>query len=127
MTAARKDPVLPGLDLPALLQRNETRTFSIEANPLNGVHRDGLVRLRSDEAIADRGLSVTLNEVELAPVAFVEHPLPHPYEAFSGKAEEFRTFSCPVSLVRRGKNRLTVTLESGIRVRLVFVDLVLPA
>jgi len=127
VTAARKDPVLPGLDLPALLQRNETRTFSIEANPLDGVHRDGLVRLRSDEAIADRGLSVTLNEVELAPVAFVAHPLPHPYEAFSGKAEEFRTFACPVSLVRRGKNRLTVTLESGIRVRLVFVDLVLPA
>ena len=60
-------------------------------------------------------------------MAFVAHPLHHPYEAFSGKAEEFRTFAFPVSLVRRGKNRLTVTLESGIRVRLVFVDLVLPA
>lgn len=126
VTAARKDPVLPGLDLPALLQQNETKTFSIEVNPISGVHRDGLVRLRSDEAIADRVLTVLLNDIALAPTDFVAKPLPHPYEAFPGTAAEFRTFACPAASVRNGVNQLSVTLEAGVRTRLIFIDLVLP-
>lgn len=126
LTAARKDPVLPELDLPVLIQRGEAANFALEAHPLAGVHRDGLVRLRSDESMADRGLTVSLNGTDLAPISFVPKPLSHPYDAFQGNPQEFQTFACPVGLVRNGINELSVRLDRGIRVRLIFVDLVLP-
>lgn len=126
-TAARKDPVLPGLDLPCLIQRKETKVLRIEAHPIAGFHRDGTIRLRSDEAIADRGVTVSLNGVPLSPGDFSLKPLTHPYEAFLGEEEQFLSFACPVSLVRKGGNELSIRLDTGIRMRLVFVDLVLPS
>ena len=125
-TAARKDPVLPDLDLPCLIQRTETKLLRLEANPIVGIHRDGTLRLRSDEPITDRGVTVSLNGVKLIPAVFSAKPLPHRYEAFLGEEEQFLSFACPVSLVRRGENELAVRLDAGIRMRIVFADLVLP-
>jgi hypothetical protein len=126
LTAARRDVVLRDLPLPALLQRNEPQRFSLEMAPLAGHHRDGLLRLRSDEAIADRGIEVRLNGVPLEPAPFVAKPLPHPYEAWLGSAEDTRCFRCPVETVRPGPNEIEVSVTEGIRVRLIYLDLTLP-
>ncbi len=127
LTAARKDVALRDLPLPALLQRNQPQEFIMEMAPVTGVHRDGVLRLRSDEGIADRGIEVKLNGTLLEPAAFVAKPLPHPYEAWIGNAEDTRCFHCPINAVRRGRNEIKVTLKSGIRVRIVFLEVILPA
>lgn len=126
LTAARKDPVLRDLPLPALLQRNEPQRFSMEMAPVDGVHRDGILRLRSDEAIADRGIEVKVNGAPLAPTPFVAKPLPHPYEAWLGSEEDTRSFACPVGLVRKGANEIEVTVKSGIRVKVIYLEVILP-
>lgn len=127
LTAARKDVALRDLPLPALLQRNEPQRFSMEMAPTVGVHRDGLLRLRSDEPVADRVIEVKLNGTLLAPAPFVAKPLPHPYEAWLGTEEDTRCFECPVGLVKRGENEVEVTVREGIRVRIVYLDVTLPA
>ena len=126
LTAARKDPVLPGLPLPALLQRKAPQTFSLEMAPLPDHHRDGLLRIRSDEAIADRKIEVRLNDLLLTQTPFIERSLPHPYDAYLGTAEDTQCFDCPVSAALVGTNRIEVTLKEGIRVKLIYLEITLP-
>lgn len=127
LTAARKDVAMRDLPLPALLQRNQAQEFVMEMAPTAGVHRDGLLRLRSDESIADRGIEVKLNGTVLAPAPFTEKPLPHRYEAWLGSEQDTRCFHCPVGWIKQGKNEIEVTVQRGIRVRLIYVEVVLPA
>lgn len=126
LTAARKDVVLRDLPLPALLQRNQPQEFNLEMAPVEGVHRDGILRLRSDESIADREIEVRLNGALLGPASFVAKPLPHPYEAWLGTAADTRAFQCPIDAVKRGRNEVSVTVKSGIRVRVVYLEVTLP-
>ncbi len=126
LTAARRDPVLPGLALPALLQRNEPQTLALEMAVLPGHHRDGILRLRSDEAIADRELEVALNGAPLEEIPFVARPLPHPYDAFAGQPDEIRCFACPVDLTRNSTNEIHLSLQKGIRVRVIYLEILFP-
>lgn len=127
LSAARKDVALRDLPLPTLLQRNQSQEFIMEMAPVTGVHRNGVLRLRSDEGIADRGIEVKLNGILLKSTSFVAKPLPHPYEAWLGNAEDTLCFHCPLDAVKRGRNEIEVTLKSGIRVRVVFLEVILPA
>lgn len=127
LTAARKDPVLRDLPLPALLQRNKPQRFSMEMAPVEAVHRDGVLRLRSDEVITDRSIEVKLNGTVLAPSPFTAKPLPHPYEAWLGTEQDTRCFHCPVEGIKRGRNEIEVTVREGVRVRVIHIEVVLPA
>ena len=126
LTAARKDDVLGTLPLPALLQRNEPKSFTIELAPGRNQTSDGLLRLRSEEDISDRAFRVSLNGAELKAVDYVDKPLPHPYAAYLGTRKEHACFACPRSVVKSGTNKVEVTVLKGIRVKLIFVDLTLP-
>ncbi|MBL9158328.1 MAG: hypothetical protein JNJ70_12695 [Verrucomicrobiales bacterium] len=127
LTAARKDVALRALPLAALLQRNQPQTFTMEMAPTAGVHRDGLLRLRSDESIADRVIEVKVNGTLLEPAPFTAKSLPHRYEAWLGTAEDSRCFHCPIGLVKQGNNEIEVTLREGIRVRIIYLEVALPA
>ena len=126
LTAARKDAILGVQPLPALLSRDEPHTFHIEMAPTPHHQRDGVLRLRSDEAIADRAITVRFNGVVLNKAAHVEKPLPHPYAAFLGKPDEFQCFVCPAAGLVAGTNRIEVTVTKGMRVRVIYVDVTLP-
>jgi hypothetical protein len=69
---------------------------------------------------------VKLNGTVLAPAPFTAKPLPHRYEAWLGTEEETRCFSCPVGLIQQGSNELEVTLQAGIRIRLIYLEVALP-
>jgi hypothetical protein len=127
LTSARRDPVLPDPDLPILLQREAPQAFPIEMALKAGHHRDGILRLRSDEDISDRALEISLNGTLLKEIPFVAKPLPHPYEAFTGRREEIRCYACPVSLTKGGPNELSLTLRKGIRVRIIYLEILFPA
>jgi hypothetical protein len=127
LTAARRDDILGKQPLPALLPRNEAHSFKMEMAPTPHHQRDGLLRLRSDENIADREISVSFNGIALKKSASVEKPLPHPYTAYLGSADEIHCFALPRSGAVSGTNQIEVTVTKGARVRLIYVDATLPA
>ena len=89
--------------------------------------RDGVLRLRSDEMIADREIAVIFNGKGLVPIAFVEDALPHPYAgAWLGTPAEHACYALPASAVKPGTNRLEICVKQGLRVRFTYLDAVLP-
>lgn len=127
LSAGRNDPVLGTRPLRAILQRNEPQTFLLQMAPRQLHHNDGVLRLRSDEPIADRTLSLRFNEMALERIPFVAKPLPHPYETWLGSVEEFQCFALPAGLAKPGANQIEIELIAGIRVRLYYLDATLPA
>ena len=126
LTAARKDPVLGDQPLPAMLTRGQPHTFHL-AMALTPEHRrEGLLRVRADASIADRDLAVRCNGAALEKTAHVAKPLPHPYDAFLGAAEEFQCFRCPASGVVSGNNRVDVEVKKGRGVRLIYLEAIFP-
>jgi hypothetical protein len=113
--------------LPALLSRDEPHEFHIEMAPTPQHQHDGVLRLRSDEAISDRGITVRFNGIALQKTAHVAKPLPHPYTGFLGNPDEFQCFVCPAASAVAGTNRIEVTVTNGARLRLIYVDVTLPA
>jgi hypothetical protein len=127
LTSARKDPVLPDPILPVMLQRDAPEIRFIEMALVPGHHCVGVLRLRSDEDIADRELEVSLNGTPLKEIPFVAELLPHPYQAYTGRAEEIRCYACPVELTRKGANEISLSLQKGIRVRVIYLEILFPA
>ena len=129
LTAARKDAILGAQPLPAFLPRDEPHIFHIEMAPTPQHQRDGVLRLRSDEPIADREIAVRFNGVALKKTAHVAQPLPHPYTAFLGEPDEFQCFALPAATAVgavAGTNRIEVIVTKGKRFRLIYVDVTLP-
>ncbi len=115
LTAARRDPILGKQPLPALLERGAPLTFTLEMAPTRHHRREGLLRLRCDEPIADREIEVRFNVAALRKTAHVEKPLPHPYSAWLGGADEFQCFIFPASCAVAGANRVELTVQKGDR------------
>ncbi|MEO0447772.1 MAG: hypothetical protein AAF191_17015, partial [Verrucomicrobiota bacterium] len=65
LSAGRNDPTLGERPLPALLKRSHPQTFSLAGVPARPRMAAGILRLRSDESIADREIQVCLNGIEL--------------------------------------------------------------
>ncbi|MBL6764785.1 MAG: hypothetical protein ISQ14_07510, partial [Verrucomicrobiae bacterium] len=118
LSSGRKDRVLGERRFPAILNRNQPQTFPLEMTSAKRT-RDGVLRLRSDEMIADREIAVIFNGKGLVPIAFVEKPLPHPYAgAWLGTPAEHACYALPASAVKPGTNRLEICVKRGLRVRL---------
>ncbi len=128
LSACRRDRILGERLLPAILDRNKPQTFPLEMQALRKEDSlEGLLRLRSDESIADREITVLFNGTSLTKTDFVEKPLPHPYkDTWLGTEDEMACYRLPASLVKGGTNQITIDVKKGIRVRLIYLDLAIP-
>jgi hypothetical protein len=127
LSSGRKDTILGDRLLPAILNKDQAQSFPLLMLPPARERADGLLRLRSDEAIADREIEVLFNGVKLAAVEPVRMPLPHPYaDTWLGGLEELSCHALPASVPVLDKNEVSVTVKKGIRVRLIYLDVTLP-
>ncbi|MCB1226039.1 MAG: hypothetical protein KDK99_09545 [Verrucomicrobiales bacterium] len=126
LTAGRKDPVLGAMPLPVELQPGKPHTFHLRTAPTSAHTRDGLLRFRATEPIADRAFEVSLNGQPLATTPFVAKPIDHPYDAWLGEANEHTCFTVPRSTVKTGINDIEILLKTGTPAPLIYLDLTLP-
>lgn len=126
LSAGRNDPVLGEKPLPAVIKRNEPKIFTILAAPTEYQKNDGILRFRSSENISDREIQVQINGQILEKTSFEAQPVAHPYDVWLGDEEEFACFSVPRDLIRKGENEIGFLVTGGIRVKLMYLDLVLP-
>ena len=127
LSAGRNDPVLGKWPLPAILNRNQPQSFQMEMAPRRQHQRDGVLRLRSDESIADREFEVRFNGHTVKRIAHVAKPLPHRYDrAWLGRNDEIACFAIPAQTAVRGTNSVEIVVRKGIRVRLIYIDVTLP-
>ncbi len=126
LSSCRRDRVLGERVLPSILNRNAPQTFELEmAGPVDSLASVGILRLRSDENIADREIDVSFNGQPLEKTGFVEKPLPHLYDGtWLGTADEHACYRVPLKLAEKGTNRITIDVKKGIRVRLTYFDVV---
>ena len=128
LSSGRNDVILGDKPLPAVLKRAHSQAFPLLMLPVDGNHPEGMLRLRSDESIADRQIEVRFNGDLLQPIAPCVSPLPHPYQqTWLGKPEELACYSLPSAMPIRQTNEVQVTVKRGNRVRLIYLDAVLPA
>jgi len=128
LTACRRDRVLGEKPLPALIEDRDPHVFVLHSTgAVTAAESPGLLRLRSEENIADRELQVNLDGQVLNETAFVAQPIPHPYDVWTGEAEQFRCYEVPVSVLQKCAAQIDigVTLTGGIRLKLQAMDLVL--
>ena len=126
ISMGRNDRVLGERQLPAILKRSHPRTFRLFAlsNRKKGV--PGILRLRSDESIADRELEVRFNGGSLESIAPSIQPLPHRYgKTWLAKPDELSCFELPTTTTVREVNEVEILVRKGIRVRLIYIDLIL--
>jgi hypothetical protein len=119
-------PLLADGQLPKTFRQGDRHVFLLDLAP--GAHRGpALFRLRSLDRAAEGAWTVRLNGAPLKRVAHVAKPIEHPYNAFLGSPEEFACFACPSGCAGDGVNQLSITLDKGGRMRVVYLDLVLEA
>lgn len=126
VSMGRNDRVLGKRQLPAILKRSHSQTFRLFAlsNGKKGV--SGILRLRSDESIADREIEARFNGVSLESITPVVQPLPHPYNGtWLGKPQELSCFELPATVPVQEVNEVEILVRKGIRVRLIYFDLIL--
>ena len=128
LSSGRRDRILGDRTLPAILNRKEDYLFTLSVSQKMKVAADGILRLRSDEAIVDRKIEVLCGETILKNIPFAEKPISHPYDnTWLGKEEDTVCFSFPQELIKKQKNIvITIRILAGIRVRLTFLDLSFP-
>ena len=128
LSAGRRDRILGERILPAILNRKEDYMFELSVSQKVKATGEGILRLRSDEAIADREIEVFSGETVLKAIDFVAKPIPHPYDdTWLGSSENTRCFLFPPDLIREQKSvAITIRILAGIRVRLIYLDLAFP-
>lgn len=127
LTAGRNDPILGEHPLPTNVSKHEAFTTSLQMAPTPGHRGEGVFRLRSDEDIRDRTIEVRFNGELLEKIAFVEKPLPHPYDrTWLAEPERTHCFRFPAEFARKGANQIEIRVTEGIRVRLRYLDVTLP-
>jgi hypothetical protein len=111
-----------------VLKRDHPQTFSLMLSATESGHAGGILRLRSDESIADREIEVRFNGVVIAPTAPVLQPLPSPYAGtWLGKREELACYTLAASIPLKDANDVMVVVKQGARVRLIYLDVVVPS
>jgi hypothetical protein len=111
-----------------VLKRDRAQRFSLMMSATESGHDGGILRLRSDESIADREIEVRFNGVVLAPTVPVLQPLPSPYAGtWLGKREELACYTLAASIPLKDANDVMVVVKQGARVRLIYLDVVVPS
>ena len=83
---------------------------------------DGVLRLMAKEDMSGCEWSVRMNGIELQAIAYVHKPIEHPYEAALGEPGQYACFSCDPGSVRDGLNRVDITLTSGDKATVRYLD-----
>lgn len=97
--------------LPRAVKQNTPMSLSLYCIQPDQAGAPGLLRLRGNRDIREVDLSVSLNGRELTRTEFVQKPIPNPYDAGLGGAEEYRCFTCPRDAVQTGMNHLLIRHE----------------
>ncbi|MDF1756617.1 MAG: hypothetical protein P1U89_27785 [Verrucomicrobiales bacterium] len=129
LSSGRRDRILGERVLPVIVDRKHPQQFSIgllNTPPPGG--KNGILRIRSDEPIYDRDLQVKSADQLLKPTDFIEMPLPHRYTGtWLGTKEDTLCYTVPEELLTDGGTfPLEVSLPKGIRVRITYIELVVP-
>tara|TARA_R110002049_G_scaffold285698_4_gene466939 strand:+ start:50576 stop:52348 length:1773 start_codon:yes stop_codon:yes gene_type:complete len=127
LTSGRNDRVLGPRELPAIVKREEAKTFLIQIAKPDQSRVDGILRVRSDEDISDRDIEVRFNGNRLRQIPHVEKPLDHPYqETWLGSPSEHACYALPISFIAEGRNKVSIEIKQGIRVRVTYIDVTMP-
>jgi hypothetical protein len=121
-----KQPFTKALDLPRNVSAGQAAAFDLTlAPPTGGWRRGGRLRIQGEATLGDGAWSATLNGIALAASSDVAEPYPSPYRGLIGKPDELRAWAVPAAVPRAGANRLELTLTSGAKARVAYVDLAL--
>jgi hypothetical protein len=126
-------PQIPDRQLPYWPGRRHAKTgsaldFRLDLfPPAGGWQQPGLLRLQSDRAILDERWSASLNGVELMSTQQVAEPFPTPFPDQLGTPEQHHGWTVPVSVLKAGRNTLSITRQDGEgEVPVWFIDLAMP-
>ncbi len=123
---AWNQPQLKSRPLPAAFKAGQIRKLSLELAPTADQTKDGVLRMMTKQDSSKCRWQVRLNGTELRRTDFVDKPIDHGYDAGRGQANQYACFVCPRSAVRKGTNRVAITLEQGGPATVRYLDLVLP-
>jgi len=112
-----------GKNLPRALKRDCAERFTMELYPQENAEPVTRLRLQTDEAIADQVFTASFNGVQLTPTADISEPFGEQYPPLLGTEQTLRAFTLPLSLIREGKNEITVTLTEGEDIRLIALNI----
>ena len=115
-----------GGQLPVRFEQGDARTFELDMAPTPHQKAEGTFRLMTIEDTSKCRWMVKVNGTTLAPTAYVDKPLAHPYESGMTEPGNYACFKCPRPLVRDGINKIALILENGRPMTVQYWDLVLP-
>lgn len=119
-----RDSIYTGWKLPVTLAKNARKDFAVYAvSPQDGWSGNGILTLQAKSAWRGEKMEVTLNGVLLQEVPYAGKPYDNPYTQMIAASDCYRSWRVPVSLLKEGDNRVTVTMTSGVSVTLYFVEL----
>jgi hypothetical protein len=102
----------------------QTRTFRMDMSPTKGGWKsDGTLRIQDEQGFADSQWTAKANGVELEPAPDLSEPYDNPYSPLLGDASAHRGWIVPRKVLKDGVNDFEVTMNSGKRARINFVDL----
>jgi hypothetical protein len=118
------NPFLKRATLPRIVGKGQTAEFTLDlAPPAGGWREGGRLRIQCEASLGESRWRARLNDQTLLPSDDVSEPYVNPYPSMLGRADEMRAWRVKADLLRDGPNRIAVTLESGARARIVFLDL----
>lgn len=110
--------------LPRELAPGQTHTFDLDMAPTSTA-KQGVLRLMTEEDMAECTWAVKMNGTPLAPTEFARKPLDHPYISALGKRTQYACFACPPSCTADGVNKIEIALRKEPPVTLRYFDLIL--
>ncbi len=114
-------PATPDRPFPKTFEAGDTLAVALDMAPLDATG-DGVLRLMAKEDMSGCEWSVRMNGIELQAIAYVHKPIEHPYEAALGEPGQYACFSCDPGSVRDGLNRVDITLTSGDKATVRYLD-----
>lgn len=124
LSPAWRSPFGNRLQLPARIAAGATREFHLEIiRPAGGWRAPGWLRLQAEEPWGDGSRRLRWAGRELEPgnsFPADSHP------ALRGSPETTRIWRVPVEALQDGPNRLDLTVLSGVAVKVIFLELLLP-
>lgn len=119
------NPFVKGV-LPRTVGPGQSTVFTLDmAPPAGGWKKGGRLRIECEGPLSESRWQARLNDQPLAASDDVSEPYANPYPSMLGLPEERRAWTVPAALLSDGPNRIAVTLESGSKTRVVFLDLAL--
>ena len=112
--------------LPRHFGKGQSHAFELDMAPTEHQQEDGVFRVMAEDDISECKWAASINGAALQPTAVVLKPIDHPYDAGIGSPKQYACFRCPRAIVKDGVNRIEITLTTGDKATVQYIDLVLP-